>query len=112
MSATRAKTPPGASGSSGSSGSPGSPSSNDDGDSDGRDPKLRALVHDVRNSLTTIKLAIQALSAGKEPISDRARRRLEIARREVDKIAERLQDFSATAAATASPGLRDRPEGS
>ncbi len=77
-----------------------------DGEAGGREPDLRSLVHDVRNSLTTIKLAIQALAVGKEPLSERARRRLEIARREVDKIADRMGEL---ATPTREP-LRQRPE--
>ncbi len=56
----------------------------------GADRPVRTAVHDIRNSLATVKMAIQTLAIG-ESVSDRGKRRLEIALREVDAI-DRLLD--------------------
>ena len=64
---------------------------------------VRDLLHDLRNSLATIKMAVQTLAIG-ETVSERGRRRMEIALREVDAIDHLLDRLPA------APPLSQVPE--
>ncbi len=50
----------------------------------------RALMHDLRNRLATIKIAVQTLGLG-ETLTDRGLRRVSLAQREIDQL-EQLVD--------------------
>ncbi|HUB08000.1 MAG TPA: histidine kinase dimerization/phospho-acceptor domain-containing protein [Myxococcales bacterium] len=55
----------------------------------------RSLVHDLRNRLATIKIAVQTLGIG-ETLTERGQRRVALAQREVDQLEgllDALSDF-------------------
>ncbi|MHB8421113.1 MAG: hypothetical protein ACYDCL_23845 [Myxococcales bacterium] len=54
----------------------------------------RALVHELRNRLATLKIAVQTLGIG-ETLSERGRRRVMLAQREVVEVEGLLDALSA-----------------